>query len=89
VTRDDGHQWAGRSAFVVASGLAIGWAGALLIVAFKGGPISHDSANVLATLGGAMAGAVATYLGSTFGALGAPNDGPGRPVARDDAPADS
>jgi hypothetical protein len=64
--RPDARDWAGRSAFMLACGLAAGWAGGLLIAAIKGGPISEHSADLLATLGGAMAGALATYLGSTL-----------------------
>ena len=51
---------------MLACGLASGWAGGLLIAAIQGGPISEHSADLLATLGGAMAGAVATYLGSSL-----------------------
>ena len=72
--------WPGRCAFVLACGLAVGWAGTILLVAWQGGPLSDHSANTLATLGGAMAGAVATYLGSTLHAR--PDDAPnGHPDA--------
>lgn len=64
--RTEAREWAGRSAFVIACGLGLGWAGALLIVSLRGGPITDHGADLLATLGGAMAGAVATYLGSTL-----------------------
>lgn len=64
--RADGREWAGRCAFVLACGLAAGWSGALLAAAFYGGPISDHSANMISAIGGAMAGAVATYLGSTL-----------------------
>jgi hypothetical protein len=60
------RDWAGPCAFVLACGLALGWAGALLLAAWRGGPISDHGTHLLATLGGAMAGAVATYLGSTL-----------------------
>ena len=60
------QDWAGRSAFVLACGLAFGWAGALLLAAWEHGPVSQQGANLLSTLGGAIAGAVATYLGSTL-----------------------
>ena len=57
--------WVGLCAFVLACGLAVGWSGTILLVAWQGGPLSDHSANTLATLGGAMAGAVATYLGGS------------------------
>jgi len=82
------RDWPGRCAFVLACGLAVGWAGTILLVAWQGGPLSDHSANTLATLGGAMAGAVATYLGSTLHQTdaGAPADRP--PVAPSADPAD-
>jgi hypothetical protein len=61
------RDWAGRSAYALSIGLAIGWSGALLMAAFpSASPVSDTGANLLSTLGGAMAGAVATYLGSTL-----------------------
>jgi len=64
--RADTREWAGRCAFVLACGLATGWCGALLVAAVYGGPISDHSANMISAIGGAMSGAVATYLGSTL-----------------------
>jgi hypothetical protein len=65
---DQHHRdWAGRSAFVLAVGVAIGWSVAVLFVVspWRTTPVGDAAANFLATLGGAMVGAVATYLGST------------------------
>jgi hypothetical protein len=60
------QDWAGRSAFVLAVGLAVGWAGGLLFAAIAGrAPLSDAGAHLLSSLGGAMAGALATYLGAT------------------------
>src|SRR5262245_107988 len=56
--------FAGICATILAVGLSAGWAGAILIAAFRGQQIGEQGANLLATLGGAMAGAIATYLGS-------------------------
>jgi hypothetical protein len=67
MARPGPRDWAGRSCYVLSWGLAIGWSGALLISALpRAGPISDQGAHLLSALGGAMAGAVATYLGSTI-----------------------
>lgn len=60
------RDWAGRSAYALSLGLAVGWGGALLMAVFPHVPVSDTVANLLATLGGAIAGAVATYLGSAI-----------------------
>lgn len=57
--------WPGIIALVLAIGLAVGFAGGLIFEAspWTNSRISDESAALLSTLGGAMAGAVATYLG--------------------------
>jgi len=76
--------WAGRCAFVLACGLAIGWSGALLIATlaliWRETPVSQQGANLLSTLGGAIAGAVATYLGTTLHHLEGARMSPDKPA---------
>ena len=57
--------WAGACALTLATGLAVGWGGTLLLISgpWDPDPISDAGANLLATIGGAMVGAVAAYLG--------------------------
>lgn len=58
------RDWRGYIAFVMAVGLAAGFASALIMSASaRTPPINETTATLLATLGGAMVGAVATYLG--------------------------
>lgn len=56
--------WPGACAFVLALGISLGFATALIMSASaRTPPINQETATLLATLGGAMAGSVATYLG--------------------------
>lgn len=56
--------WPGACAFVLACGLSIGFCVALIWAASPSTPdLSQEAAALLSTLGGAMVGAVATYLG--------------------------
>jgi hypothetical protein len=56
--------WAGACAFVMASSLSIGFAVGLVMSASpRTPPINETTATLLATLGGAMGGSVATYIG--------------------------
>lgn len=60
--------WAGRTAFVLAAFVAGGWATALVISATPWTDLISDTgANLLSTVGGVLAGAVATYLGHQAG----------------------
>lgn len=63
-----GKDWAGRTAFVLAAFVAGGWATAIILAATPlTDTISDAGANLLATVGGVLAGAVATYLGHQAG----------------------
>lgn len=63
-----GKDWAGRTAFVLAAFVAGGWATALVISATPWTDLISDTgANLLSTVGGVLAGAVATYLGHQAG----------------------
>jgi NhaP-type Na+/H+ or K+/H+ antiporter len=59
--------WPGAIAFVLAFGVAIGFAVAIILAAsWRTPPISEQTATLFSTLGGAIIGAVATYLGGTI-----------------------
>jgi membrane associated rhomboid family serine protease len=59
------RDWHGPVALVLALGLSLGWASALIIAALPvTNTISDQGANLLATVGGLMGGAVAAYLGA-------------------------
>lgn len=60
--------WPGWCAVILASGLAIGWAVALILAWSPWTPknLTPESAQMLNGLGQVMAGAVATYLGATL-----------------------
>lgn len=69
--------WAGACALIVATGLAVGWASAIVISATPWtDQISGEGAALLNGIGQVLAGALATYLGSTI-----------RPRGRDDTDA--
>lgn len=56
--------WRGYIAFVMALGISIGFGAALIMSASaRTPPINETTATLLATLGGAMVGAIATYMG--------------------------
>jgi len=56
--------WPGRVAFVIAAFVAGGWATALILSATPWtDTISETGANLLSTVGGVLAGGVASYLG--------------------------
>jgi hypothetical protein len=56
--------WRGYIAFVLALGLSAGWCTSIILSAGpRTPPIGEETATLLSTLGGAMVGAVATYLG--------------------------
>jgi hypothetical protein len=58
------HDWRGYIAFVLAIGLSVGWAtGLIMSASSRTPPIGENTAQLLSTLGGAMVGAVAAYLG--------------------------
>lgn len=56
--------FAGVCAVILAFGLSVGWCGAIIWAAWTGRPANDATIQLLSTLGGAMAGAIATYLGS-------------------------
>jgi len=65
---EDAVRWAGRVAFIVASAVALGWAVSLvvyMVARLSGDPVGSDAATLLSTVGGVLAGAVATYLGNS------------------------
>jgi hypothetical protein len=77
--------WPGRVALVLAAFVGGGWATALVLAATPWtDTISEQGANLLATVGGVLAGAVATYLGVGYGQRNPPSsddrtpDTPGR-----------
>lgn len=57
--------WAGLAIVIMALGLALGWAGTLLVISgpWDPDPLSDAGANLLSTVGGLMGGAVAAYIG--------------------------
>jgi hypothetical protein len=59
---------------VLACGLALGWAGAILFAAVTvtTRPVTEQAAQFMSAIGGAIAGALATYLGSTLHHPGEP-----------------
>lgn len=64
----DAVRWAGRVAFVVAVAVSMGWAIALVVymlARLSGSSVPSDAATLLSTVGGVLAGAVATYLGNS------------------------
>jgi hypothetical protein len=62
--RPEPTDWRGYVAFILAMGLAVGWATALIMSASsRTPPIGQETGTLLATLGGGMAGAVGAYLG--------------------------
>jgi drug/metabolite transporter (DMT)-like permease len=53
---------------ILALGVAIGFAGLWFVAFFTtGSPLSAQAATVIATIGGAMVGALASYLGRRHG----------------------
>lgn len=63
------HDLAGTCATILAAGLAVGWCAALILAWSPWTPkdLTPESSQMLNGLGQVMAGAVATYLGSTIG----------------------
>lgn len=58
------RDWPGYIAYTLALGLAVGFASALIMSASsRTPPINEVTGAMLSTIGGAMVGAVATYLG--------------------------
>jgi hypothetical protein len=58
------RDWRGYIAFTLALGISVGWAtGLILSASARTPPIGENTAQLLSTLGGAMVGAVAAYLG--------------------------
>jgi membrane associated rhomboid family serine protease len=60
----DRHDWAGAVAFVVALFVSAGWAAAMIAAALDD-DVSAQGVQLLAALGGVLAGAVAGYLGAS------------------------
>lgn len=57
-------EWLGRSVFALAVGVAIGWAGALLLLASPwGGDLTEAGSHVLAGIGGGMVAILGANLG--------------------------
>lgn len=68
VTEDEDHwweeiDWPGACAFVLACGLALGFVLGFARWLIQSGPLSQHGTTVLSTLGGAIVGTLATYLG--------------------------
>lgn len=60
------RDWTGPTAFVLALGVSIGFAGTMIVIAgpWKNtDPLGTAAGYILSALGGAMIGAVAAYLG--------------------------
>ena len=57
------HDWTGAVAFVVALFVSIGWAAAMVAAAIDD-DVSAQGVQLLAGLGGVLAGSVAAYLGA-------------------------
>lgn len=55
--------WAGLCALVLSLGLAIGWVAGIIILAWHGRSLGETGGSVASTLGGAIVGAIASYLG--------------------------
>jgi hypothetical protein len=76
--------WPGRVAFVLAAFVAGGWATALVLASTPWtDTISETGANLLATVGGVLAGALATYLGASYEQTRSTKS-PGRPTGDED-----
>lgn len=77
--------WPGYIAFILSMGLSIGFATALIMSASsRTPPIGKETSTLLATIGGSMVGAVATYLGGRMGRDRSENQQ--RPPDGDDQP---
>jgi hypothetical protein len=86
MSRRSPDDWRGYIAFVMSLGVAIGFGTALILSASgRTPPISQDTATLLSTLGGAMIGAIATYLGMGRGPR-EPRDGDDSGEGDDGAP---
>lgn len=57
------HDWAGAVAFVVGLFVSLGWACAMVAAALDDS-VSSGGLQLLAALGGVLAGSVAAYLGA-------------------------
>jgi hypothetical protein len=57
------HDYAGWAVLALAAGIAVGWAGAILLAASEDDPLSANGLQLLSGLGGAMIGVVGTYVG--------------------------
>ena len=57
------HDWTGAVAFVVALFVSIGWAAAMIAAAVDD-DVSSQGVQLLAALGGVLAGSVAAYIGA-------------------------
>lgn len=58
-------KWSGRVAFVLAVAVGGGWAVSLIISSLELRAPSPESAAILSTIGGVLAGGIAAYLGNT------------------------
>lgn len=58
-----GNPYAGISVVVMAIGLTVSLSASLVLAVIQTTPISQQLAGVLSTLGGAVMGSIATYLG--------------------------
>lgn len=63
VPSDRGNPYAGISVVVMAIGLTVSLSASLVLAVIQTTPISQQLAGVLSTLGGAVMGSIATYLG--------------------------
>ena len=57
------RDWTGRIVFVLALGVSITLVAGILIAGLSPGAITSEEVSFLSTLGGAIIGAIATYLG--------------------------
>lgn len=57
------HDWTGAVAFVVALFVSVGWAAAMIAAAVDD-DVSAQGVQLLAALGGVLAGSVAAYIGA-------------------------
>jgi hypothetical protein len=58
-------RWSGRVAFVLAVAVGGGWAVSLILTSLAARPLAPESASILSTIGGVLAGGIAAYLGNT------------------------
>ncbi|MFJ4651026.1 hypothetical protein ACIP5Y_07110 [Nocardia sp. NPDC088792] len=63
--RAPSNPYSGIAVVIMSAGLTVSMGTALVVASFQTSPISEQFAGLLASLGGATVGSIATYLGTT------------------------